>query len=76
MSQVTLYLDDETEAAMQAAAKAANLSKSKWVAQAIRQSVRTQWPAEVSDLAGAWRNFPEADALRESTGEDSPREAW
>lgn len=36
MGQVTIYIDDETEKLMEAAAKSAGMSKSKWVAEVIR----------------------------------------
>lgn len=35
---MVLFLDDETEAKMRAAAKAAGVSESQWVAEAIRKS--------------------------------------
>jgi hypothetical protein len=35
---VVLFLDDETEAKMRAAAKAAGVSESQWVAEAIRKT--------------------------------------
>ena len=37
MSQVTLYLDDATRALVNRAAQASGQSKSRWVAEAIRQ---------------------------------------
>ena len=37
MSQITLYLDGATQALVDAAAQASGVSKSRWVADAIRQ---------------------------------------
>lgn len=74
MAQITLYLDDELEARVRAAAKAANLSQSRWVANLIEEKLSDEWPAAVVALAGAWRDFPEAEVLREDLGEDVARE--
>ncbi len=74
MSQITLYLDDETAARMKAAAAAAGLSQSRWVARLIQQKTATQWPDSVASLAGAWSDLSASETLRESTVDDVPRE--
>ncbi len=74
MSQITLYLDDETAARMKAAAAAAGLSQSRWVARLIQQKTAARWPDSVASLAGAWSDLPAPETLRESTGDDAPRE--
>jgi hypothetical protein len=38
LARVVLFLDDETESKMRAAAKAAGVSESQWVAEAIRKT--------------------------------------
>ncbi len=35
--------------------------------------VHDEWPASVVALAGAWRDFPSAEEIRESQGTDSER---
>lgn len=75
MSQISLYLDDETEARMKTAASAAGLSLSKWVAELIRERTATQWPASVAALAGAWVEEPEL-LLSEAPIPDVPREPF
>ncbi len=65
MGQVTIFLDDDTEKLMQAAAQSAGVSKSKWIA---------DWPAHVRDLAGAWPDFPLAEEIRDGKVKDSKRE--
>ncbi|HEX6903807.1 MAG TPA: CopG family transcriptional regulator [Thermoanaerobaculia bacterium] len=74
MGQVTLYLDPETEDKMKAAAKAAGVSQSRWVAELIRDKTATEWPASIARLAGAWTDFPSLEELREGHKEDVPRE--
>ena len=75
MAQITLYLDDELEARLRAAARAANLSQSRWVANLIAAKLHDAWPATVAALAGAWTDIPDATALRAGLGQDAPRES-
>jgi hypothetical protein len=58
MPQVTLYLDEETDAKARAAAAAAGVSYSRWVAEIIRSRTRDQWPEQIRALAGSVRDFP------------------
>ena len=74
MGQVTLYLDEETEAKMRTAAKAAGLSQSRWVMSLIREKTATEWPASVAQLMGAWADMPTAEELREGVPDDVARE--
>lgn len=74
MSQVTIYLDPETEAKLQAAVDASGLSKSKWIAELIRSHVAQEWPATIRLLAGSWQDFPDLDDLRGNEGQDCDRE--
>jgi DNA-binding NtrC family response regulator len=75
MIQVTIYLDDEIEKRMTASAKAMKLSKSKWIADAIREKLMDEWPANVRELAGSWKGFPTLEELREMERRDFTREA-
>jgi predicted transcriptional regulator len=76
MAQLTLYLDDELETRLRAAAKAADLSQSRWVANLIAEKLANEWPASVAALAGAWADFPEAAELRDELGRDAAREPF
>jgi hypothetical protein len=73
MSQITLYLDDATQALVDEAAKANGVSKSRWVADIIRTYASHEWPQDCLSLAGRFADFP----LREDgTGQqpaDVPR---
>jgi hypothetical protein len=73
MAQVTLYLDSRTDRQLAQAAKGAKLSKSRYVAELIRQKSAGQWPPEFLKLAGAYPDFPTADEVRASLGSDLPR---
>jgi len=74
MGQVTIYLDDELEKRMTANAKAMKLSKSKWIADVIREKLVDEWPANVRELAGSWEDFPTLDEIRETQQHDVTRE--
>lgn len=58
MSQITLYLDESTQALVDAATQASGLSRSRWVAEAIRSYAAHEWPADCLALAGHFADFP------------------
>ena len=74
MGQVTIYLDDELERKVRQITKSMNMSKSKWVANLIKEKIADEWPESVRNLAGAWTDFPEAEEIRKVLGEDIKRE--
>jgi hypothetical protein len=74
MPQVTIYLDPETQARLEAAAREAGISKSRWVAELILAKTATSWAETVRELGGSWRDFPSLEELREREGGDVPRE--
>ena len=74
MGQVTIYLEEEIEHKMVAAAKSAHLSKSKWIAKLIQDKVANEWPQSIIDLAGSWEEFPTIDEIRTNMGKDADRE--
>jgi hypothetical protein len=75
MGQVTIYLDDEIEKRMTANAKAIKLSKSKWIANVIREKLVDEWPANVRELAGSWGDFPNLEEIRRTRQQDIERHA-
>lgn len=75
MGQVTIYLDNETENKLKKAAKSSQLSVSKWVAGVIKEKIMTEWPQDVVELAGSWKeDFPSIEEIRSNVGHDNPRE--
>ena len=75
MGQVTIYLDDAIEKKMKKTAKSNRISVSKWVSNVIREKVATEWPADVADLAGSWKDdFPTLEEIRSTSAADSTRE--
>ncbi len=74
MSQVTIYLDADTEQRLRRAALRAGLSRSQWLARVIREKTRNEWPDEVREAAGSWDDFPDLAGLRATDASDLPRE--
>ena len=75
MGQVTIYLNNETEKKIKKAAKASHLSVSESVAGIIKEKITTEWPQDVVQLAGSWKDdFPTIEEIRSGVGHDSPRE--
>jgi hypothetical protein len=58
MPQITLYLDDATQALVEQAAAARGMSKSRWVAEIIRKHSAHDWPQDCLDSAGQFADFP------------------
>lgn len=73
MGQVTIYLDDATEQKARAAARAAGVPLSRWVAERIERPAGDEWPEAVRQLAGAWADLPAAEHLRKSRAKDVAR---
>ena len=74
MGQLTIYLDAELEAKMREITKSMHISQSKWIANLIKEKIADEWPESVKQLAGAWGEFPSAEEIRGTLGEDSARE--
>jgi hypothetical protein len=75
MGQVTIYLDEETEKKMVQMIRERGLSKSRWIAELIREKAATTWPENVVKLAGAWKDLPTAEQIRKGMGKDAGRES-
>ena len=74
MSQVTIYMDDETEAKTRAAARAAGVSLSRWIAEVLRSRVGSTWPADVAALEGSWGSPEDSAPTEPGPHGDLPRE--
>ncbi len=73
MSQITLYLDDATQALVDQAAQAQGVSKSRWVADIIRKHAGHEWPQDCLSLAGAFTDFPLREEGTGPQAADVPR---
>ncbi|MEY5029834.1 MAG: hypothetical protein RLZ63_2149 [Pseudomonadota bacterium] len=73
MPQITLYLDDATQALVDQAAKANGVSKSRWVSDIIRTYAAHDWPQDCLALAGRFADFPLRDETAFSQPADVPR---
>ena len=75
MGQITIYLDSETEKIMINTVKKSGKSKSKWVADLIREKTARSWPENIINLAGAWSDLPTSEEIRKNMGRDVKRES-
>lgn len=76
MAQITLYIDQITQARLRDVAARRQVSQSQFVAELIRRATDDCWPGEVLALAGSVPDFPDAKALRVGEVPDVPRTAW
>jgi hypothetical protein len=56
--------------------KKSGLSKSKWISELIKEKTANSWPEGIREMAGSWRDFPTAEEIRESIGENSERDTF
>lgn len=73
MAQITLYIDDATQARLREAAALRKVSQSQFVADLIRRATDDAWPAAVLALAGSVPDFPLAEELRAGLPPDLER---
>ena len=83
MSQVTIYLEEDTLTAAKEAAKRAHVSVSKWFAQfaeAEKQKKPQSWDAFFAELDAIHKHgdddFPSIEEIRAVDVPDLPRETW
>ena len=73
MAQISLYLEDDTAQKLRSVAESYGVSVSSLVADLIRNKIAREWPECVIQLAGAWKDFPALDEIRQGQPEDVPR---
>ncbi len=78
MGQVTIYLDEKTEQLVKQHVQGSGESTSKWIAEAVRKRVLSEWPSDVISLLGSWKevDFPNEAELRSGYGTDAAREEF
>ncbi|MBS7806299.1 hypothetical protein [Variovorax sp. PCZ-1] len=82
MSQVTIYLEEDTLAAAKASAARAKMSLSSWMAKLVKEQAPAQdangYPLgffeRIEANAHAFEDFPSLDAIRAKEVPDLPRE--
>ncbi len=74
MGQVTIYIESGVEKKTRQLAKKENVSLSKWITNVISEKISTEWPLDVMKLAGAWKDFPSLEEIRNLDLSDSNRE--
>jgi hypothetical protein len=75
MGQVTIYLDSKTEQKMKNMVKKSGVSKSKWIADLIKEKTANSWPESIARMPGTWTDMPSAEEIRKIMGKDTDRES-
>lgn len=73
MSQITLYLDEDTKARVRRAARAAGKSQSRWLADLVRERTEQEWPDALKRMLGSCPDFPSAEQIRRNRAKDVRR---
>ena len=74
MGQITIYLDGNSEKILRRKAKEKKLSVSKYVSVLVSEKNISEWPEELIDSIGTWRDFPLVAELRTGYGDDIRRD--
>jgi hypothetical protein len=74
MGQVTIYIEPGIEKKTRQLAKKENVSLSKWITKVISEKISNEWPSDIINLAGAWKDFPTLEEIRSFDVPDSKRE--
>ena len=74
MAQITLYIDDATQAKLREAAAERKVTQSQFVADLIRRATVNAWPPEALALFGSMPDFPLAEELRAGLPPDPERD--
>lgn len=64
MGQITIYLDEDLDKRVREASRHSKVSRSRWIADVIRQHLKDDWPSVVREAAGSWDDFPDLSELR------------
>ena len=74
MAQITLYIDEATQARLREAAAQRKVSQSQFVADLIRRATANAWPPEALAMFGSIPDFPMAEELRAGLPPDPERD--
>ncbi len=74
MPQISLYIDKNTLASVEKAAKNDKLSISKWVARKIRKALHSEWPSNYFNLFGSIKDDSFVEPEKLNIKHDSKRE--
>ena len=76
MSQLTVYIDEETRKKIESASKRANLSVSKWVKLKLTHAVENEWPEGYFELFGRLGDSGLSRPVELELEDDLPRDPF
>ena len=74
MSQLSVYIDEKTQEKLERAAKARDISISKYIREALHKSFAEEWPADFFSLCGSLTDETFERPEQGSLSTDVPRE--
>jgi hypothetical protein len=75
VARITVYLEDNIAEKLRSLAESSGVSVSNLVADLIHTKIASQWPESITQLAGAWPDFPSLNEIRQEDPKDAPRES-
>ncbi|MBK8541260.1 MAG: ribbon-helix-helix protein, CopG family [Ardenticatenia bacterium] len=73
MTQLAVYLDDETASLLEEAARRAKISRSSWVREAIQSHLRNRLPEFFFATLGTWEDERDPAAILRDIRADVPQ---
>ena len=74
MPQISLYIDEKTMQQVEKAARAEELSISRWVGKQLKKSLKANYPADFENLFGSIKDESFTEPERLPAEADTPRE--
>jgi hypothetical protein len=75
VARITVYLEDNIAEKLRSLAESSGVSVSNLVADLIHTKIANKWPESITQLAGAWPDFPSLNEIRQEDPKDAPRES-
>jgi hypothetical protein len=73
MTQLAVYLDEETATLLEEAAQRAKISRSSWVREAIQSHLRNRLPESFFAALGSWEDEREPEEILRDIRTDAPQ---
>lgn len=73
MTQLAVYLDEETATLLEEAAQRAKISRSSWVREAIQSHLRNRLPESFFTALGSWEDERDPEEILRDIRSDVPQ---
>ena len=76
MPQVTIYINNSLEEHLKSMANALGISPNELITDILERKFKYKCHPSVKQLAGAWKDFPSLEEIRENSVQDTAREPF